>query len=101
MKWLLFVFISMSVQVAHCALKVTSPRQKEENLSPRFQALRDSGEKLTHRIIKRVQSLRQLNDPSGSAIYALKNEPILTELPLRRNSVSEISNLRNSQKQED
>ncbi len=92
MKLLILISMMMNVYIVEGALVVASPRQAEENLSPRLQAIRDSGKTLENRILQRAQSLRELKEER--VIAALKNSAILTIGP-RRNSVSEGSCLKN------
>ncbi len=91
MKLLVLISTILTVYRAESAL-VASLRQPAENLSPRLQQLRDSGQTLENKILQRAQSLRELKEQN--VIEALKTSTVLNIGP-RRNSVSEGSCLKN------
>ena len=95
MKWLFLTLILISAHMVECALKVASPR---ESLSPRLQALRDSGEGIAHRSLERAKSLRKLSEYQTA--IAVLNKEVPEPKITRRNSVSEVSKLRISNTEE-
>lgn len=92
MKLLVLISTILTVYRAESALVASLRQPAEENLSPRFQQLRDSGQTLENKILQRAQSLRELKEQN--VIEALKTSTVLNIGP-RRNSVSEGSCLKN------